>query len=197
MCVAVEGAADAGADSQVIDLKRLDLPFYTSEHGIPPSARRLADTVQAADARDRRPGCPSCRQAIDVFPAKRRPNWRCPAGREPVSVRTWCAQEHSCRRWCCHVPTRTPRNDDGCSRRSARPAIHLHRSPASPSWWCRPVSNSRPRCNAVPPPADGRSYGWPRDACALHAALPGEEGVPFFGLGCGGAQQGAVRISTG
>ncbi|MFJ9360328.1 NAD(P)H-dependent oxidoreductase [Streptomyces mirabilis] len=74
LCVAVEGAAEAGADSQVIDLKRLDLPFYTSEHGIPPSARRLADTVQAADARDRRPGCPSCRQAIDVFPAKRRPN---------------------------------------------------------------------------------------------------------------------------
>lgn len=48
--VAVEGAAEAGADTQVIDLKRLDLPFYTSEHGISPSARRLADTVQAADA---------------------------------------------------------------------------------------------------------------------------------------------------
>ncbi|MEU2589206.1 NAD(P)H-dependent oxidoreductase [Streptomyces avermitilis] len=50
LCVAVEGAAEAGAETQVIDLKRLDLPFYTSEHGIPPSARRFADTVQAADA---------------------------------------------------------------------------------------------------------------------------------------------------
>ncbi|MFE3031667.1 NADPH-dependent FMN reductase [Streptomyces canus] len=48
--VAVEGAAEAGADTRVIDLKRLGLPFYTSEHGIPPSARRLADTVEAADA---------------------------------------------------------------------------------------------------------------------------------------------------
>ncbi|MEU1711034.1 NAD(P)H-dependent oxidoreductase [Streptomyces sp. NPDC005706] len=34
----------------MIDLKRLNLPFYTSEHGIPASARRHADTVQAADA---------------------------------------------------------------------------------------------------------------------------------------------------
>ncbi|MFF4394537.1 NADPH-dependent FMN reductase [Streptomyces sp. NPDC001480] len=50
LCVAVEGAAGAGADTEVIDLKQLSLPFYTSEHGIPPSARRLADIVQAADA---------------------------------------------------------------------------------------------------------------------------------------------------
>ncbi|MGY5044259.1 NADPH-dependent FMN reductase [Streptomyces sp. 900105755] len=51
LCVAVEGAADAGAGTLVIDLKQLALPFYTSEHGVvPASARRLADTVQAADA---------------------------------------------------------------------------------------------------------------------------------------------------
>ncbi|WP_202448477.1 hypothetical protein [Streptomyces sp. SID2999] len=40
LCVAVEGAADAGADAQVIDLRRLDLPFHTPEREVPPSARR-------------------------------------------------------------------------------------------------------------------------------------------------------------
>ncbi|MGW5304115.1 NADPH-dependent FMN reductase [Streptomyces griseoluteus] len=48
--VAVEGAAEAGADTEVLDLKRLDLPFYTSVGAVPTSARRLADTAQAADA---------------------------------------------------------------------------------------------------------------------------------------------------
>ncbi|MGV9240606.1 NADPH-dependent FMN reductase [Streptomyces nigra] len=48
--VAVEGVADAGAYTRTLDLKRPRLPFYTSERAVPVSARRLADTVQAADA---------------------------------------------------------------------------------------------------------------------------------------------------
>ncbi|MFF7381848.1 NAD(P)H-dependent oxidoreductase [Streptomyces griseoluteus] len=48
--VAVEGAADAGADTRVIDLRRLDLPFYTPEREVPPAARRLAEAARAADA---------------------------------------------------------------------------------------------------------------------------------------------------
>lgn len=44
---------------------------------------------------------------------------------------------------------------------------------------------------------DGRPHGWPTNACALHAALPGEEGVPLFGLGCGGAQQGLCESRPG
>lgn len=32
------------------------------------------------------------------------------------------------------------------------------------------------RCNAVQLPAEGRPYGWPGDACAFHAALPGYDG---------------------
>ncbi len=48
--VAIEGAAAAGADTEVISLSGLDLPFYTAERAAPPAARFLADTVHAADA---------------------------------------------------------------------------------------------------------------------------------------------------
>ncbi|MEV6653818.1 NAD(P)H-dependent oxidoreductase [Streptomyces sp. NPDC051219] len=48
--VAIEGAAAAGADTEVIALSRLDLPFYAAEHGAPPAARFLAETIHGADA---------------------------------------------------------------------------------------------------------------------------------------------------
>jgi FMN reductase len=48
--VAIEGAAAAGADTDVIALSGLDLPFYAAEHGTPPAARFLADTIYGADA---------------------------------------------------------------------------------------------------------------------------------------------------
>ncbi|MET7764071.1 NAD(P)H-dependent oxidoreductase [Streptomyces sp. NPDC005393] len=48
--VAIEGAAAAGAATEVMPLSGLDLPFYTPEHGIPPAARFLADTIHGADA---------------------------------------------------------------------------------------------------------------------------------------------------
>ncbi|MET7933176.1 NAD(P)H-dependent oxidoreductase [Streptomyces sp. NPDC005322] len=48
--VAIEGAAAAGAETDVIDLGGLDLPLYTPEHRIPPAARSLADITYGADA---------------------------------------------------------------------------------------------------------------------------------------------------
>jgi len=47
---AVEGAAAKGADAQLIWVRDLDLPLYTAERAIPPTAHELADTVYRCDA---------------------------------------------------------------------------------------------------------------------------------------------------
>jgi FMN reductase len=47
---ALEGAAAKGADAQLIWVRDLDLPLYTAEHAIPPSAHEFADNVYRCDA---------------------------------------------------------------------------------------------------------------------------------------------------
>jgi FMN reductase len=47
---ALEGASAAGAATATLDLRELDLPMYSPEHGVPPSAARLAETTATADA---------------------------------------------------------------------------------------------------------------------------------------------------
>jgi FMN reductase len=49
---ALEGAADAGAEVELLDIRRLDLPMYNPEDedaGRPGSAARLIESCQAAD----------------------------------------------------------------------------------------------------------------------------------------------------
>ncbi len=48
--VALDGAAAAGAEAELIWLRDLDLPLYTAEHAIPPAAQELADTVHRSHA---------------------------------------------------------------------------------------------------------------------------------------------------
>jgi FMN reductase len=47
--VALEGAADGGADTQLISVRDLNLPLYTDEHATPPAARELAETLYASN----------------------------------------------------------------------------------------------------------------------------------------------------
>jgi FMN reductase len=47
---AVDGAADSGADVELIWVRDLELPLYTPEHAPPSAALRLADTVYDSDA---------------------------------------------------------------------------------------------------------------------------------------------------
>jgi FMN reductase len=47
---ALEGAAASGARTTLLDLRELDLPMYSPEHGIPPAAERLSVASGTADA---------------------------------------------------------------------------------------------------------------------------------------------------
>lgn len=47
--LALRGAADAGAEVELIDVARLNLPFYSPEGEAPEAARRLAESVYQAD----------------------------------------------------------------------------------------------------------------------------------------------------
>jgi len=46
----LEGAAAAGADTQLIWVRDLDLPLYTAERATPPAAHQFADTAYSCDA---------------------------------------------------------------------------------------------------------------------------------------------------
>jgi FMN reductase len=48
--VALDGAADSGADAELIWVRELDLPLYTAEHAPPPAALRFADAAYDCDA---------------------------------------------------------------------------------------------------------------------------------------------------
>ncbi len=48
--VALDGAAAAGAEVELVGVRDLDLPLYTAEHAIPPAAQEFADTAYACDA---------------------------------------------------------------------------------------------------------------------------------------------------
>ena len=47
--LALQGAAEAGADVELIDVGTLNLPFYSPEGEVPEAARRLAEAVYQAD----------------------------------------------------------------------------------------------------------------------------------------------------
>lgn len=47
--LALQGAAEAGADVELIDIATLNLPFYSPEGDVPEAARRLAESVHQAD----------------------------------------------------------------------------------------------------------------------------------------------------
>jgi FMN reductase len=47
---ALEGAAASGARTTLLDLRELDLPMYSPEHGVPPAAKRLSEISGTADA---------------------------------------------------------------------------------------------------------------------------------------------------
>jgi FMN reductase len=47
---ALEGAAAAGAATQVLSVRELDLPLYTPEHAIPDAVHRLVEAVAGAQA---------------------------------------------------------------------------------------------------------------------------------------------------
>src|SRR6058998_2220082 len=48
--IAIEGAEEAGAATQVFDIRALDLPMYNpSEKNVPAAVRRMADAVYDAD----------------------------------------------------------------------------------------------------------------------------------------------------
>jgi FMN reductase len=47
---ALEGSAASGARTTLLDLRELDLPMYSPEHGVPPAAERLAEASGTADA---------------------------------------------------------------------------------------------------------------------------------------------------
>lgn len=48
--VAAQGASDASAEVEVFAVRDLDLPLFAADEDPPPSARRLAEAVAAADA---------------------------------------------------------------------------------------------------------------------------------------------------
>ena len=48
--VALDGAASAGAGTQLVAIRDLDLPLYTPEHAPPDAARTLAESVYRCDA---------------------------------------------------------------------------------------------------------------------------------------------------
>jgi FMN reductase len=48
--VALDGAAESGADVELVAVGDLGLPLYTSEHAIPSAAQRFADAAHACDA---------------------------------------------------------------------------------------------------------------------------------------------------
>jgi FMN reductase len=48
--VALDGAAAAGAGTELLAVRDLDLPPYTAERSIPPAAQRFADAAYACDA---------------------------------------------------------------------------------------------------------------------------------------------------
>jgi FMN reductase len=50
LTTALEGASSAGADTELISVRELDLPMYSPEHGVPDAARMFADTVAGANA---------------------------------------------------------------------------------------------------------------------------------------------------
>jgi len=50
LLTALEGALASGADTKLLNLRVLDLPLYTPEHGVPPAAVELAESAAAADA---------------------------------------------------------------------------------------------------------------------------------------------------
>ena len=47
---ALAGAAAAGAKTELLSVRELDLPMYSPEHAIPDAAHRLADSVAASQA---------------------------------------------------------------------------------------------------------------------------------------------------
>lgn len=47
--VALAAAADAGAQTELLDLRELDLPLYVPGAGAPPAAERMAEAVRCAD----------------------------------------------------------------------------------------------------------------------------------------------------
>jgi FMN reductase len=47
--LALQGAAEAGAEVELIDVGSLNVPFYSPEGEVPEAARRLADSVYHAD----------------------------------------------------------------------------------------------------------------------------------------------------
>lgn len=47
---ALDGVQAAGAQPRLISIRDLDLPMYSSEQAVPPSARELAETVYSCDA---------------------------------------------------------------------------------------------------------------------------------------------------
>jgi len=47
---ALDGVQAAGAQPRLISLRDLDLPMYSPEHVVPPSARELTETVYSCDA---------------------------------------------------------------------------------------------------------------------------------------------------
>ncbi len=48
--VALQGAAAAGAETELFDIRTLELPLYSPDAEPPEAARRLADAVHSADA---------------------------------------------------------------------------------------------------------------------------------------------------
>jgi len=47
--LALQGAAEAGAEIELLDMRTLDLPFYSPDAEAPESAQRLAESVYSAD----------------------------------------------------------------------------------------------------------------------------------------------------
>jgi FMN reductase len=50
LAAALDGAAAAGAETELIWIRDLGLPLYSAEHQIPPAAQQFADTVYRCDA---------------------------------------------------------------------------------------------------------------------------------------------------
>jgi len=50
LAAAVDGAAAAGAETELIWIRDLGLPLYSAEHQIPRAAQQFADTVYRCDA---------------------------------------------------------------------------------------------------------------------------------------------------
>jgi FMN reductase len=47
---ALEGASAAGASTATLDLRELNLPMYSPEHGVPPAVTELVEATATADA---------------------------------------------------------------------------------------------------------------------------------------------------